>query len=310
MAAEKGGEFRGKTVEAAIGNGLTALGVAREQVEVEVVRPGSRGLLGIGAEDAVVHLTVITGARPELAERGEAKPEGGERRPEAATAPRPERGEPLAPPSAQFRPESRQGSRSRSTPRSQPAAMAESQPVEAGAAEAPAKAPETAKATALSAGDAAERGREVLEHLLGYMNLRGQVEVVEDADADEAAGEKGVVLNVVGDDLGVLIGRQSEVLSALQFLTRLMANQQSRGRVNLIVDVNGYKAKRTESLRKLALRTAEQVTQTGRTMALEPMPPAERRIVHITLRNHPHVSTQSVGEGSKRKVTVVAKKPQ
>ena len=193
-----------------------------------------------------------------------------------------------------------------STARPQSTGVAESQALGQAAAEATARRP--IEKLEGPAGDAAERGRDVLEHLLGYMNLRARVEIVEQADEDEPGGEKGVVLNLVGDNLGVLIGRQSEVLTALQFLTRLMANQQSRGRVNLMVDVNGYKAKRTESLRKLAARTAEQVTETGRTMALEPMPPAERRIIHIALRNHPSVSTQSVGEGTKRKVTVVAKK--
>ncbi len=304
MAAEKGGEFRGKTVEAAINNGLIALGVAREQVEVEVVRPGSRGLLGIGAEEAVVHITVSTGQRREPAERGEAKPEGNERRSETA---RPERSEAVPPP-AQFRSEPRQAPRRGSTARPSSTTVVESQPTGPATAEAPARRPEERLEGATA--DAAERGRDVLEHLLGYMNLRAHVEVVEQVDEEEPGGEKGIVLNVVGDDLGVLIGRQSEVLAALQFLTRLMANQQSRGRVNLMVDVNGYKAKRTESLRKLAMRTAEQVTETGRTMALEPMPPAERRIIHIALRNHPNVSTQSVGEGTKRKVTVVAKKTQ
>jgi spoIIIJ-associated protein len=97
-------------------------------------------------------------------------------------------------------------------------------------------------------------------------------------------------------------------LSALEFLTRLMVNQQVHTRTNFIVDVNGYRAKRAESLRKLALRMAEQVTQNGRTIAMEPMPPAERRIVHLALRDHPTVGTQSVGEGDRRKVTLVLKK--
>ena len=94
----------------------------------------------------------------------------------------------------------------------------------------------------------------------------------------------------------------------MQFITRLMVNQQTKSRSNLVIDVNGYKAKRAESLRKLALRTAEQVQQTGRIMALEPMPPAERRIIHLALRNHPQVASQSVGEGNRRKVTIVPKK--
>ena len=117
-----------------------------------------------------------------------------------------------------------------------------------------------------------------------------------------------LVLNIVGDELGVLIGRQNETLSALEFVTRLMVNQQVRTRTNFVVDVNGYRAKRAESLRKLALRMADQVAESGRTVALEPMPPAERRIIHLALRDHPTVITQSIGEGDRRKVTVVLKK--
>jgi spoIIIJ-associated protein len=75
-----------------------------------------------------------------------------------------------------------------------------------------------------------------------------------------------------------------------------------------VVDVNGYRAKRAESLRKLALRMAEQASESGRTVSLEPMPPAERRIIHLALRDHKSVSTQSIGEGDRRKVTIVPKR--
>ena len=141
------------------------------------------------------------------------------------------------------------------------------------------------------------------------MSLRANVEIVQqsDAEADED-DERSLVLNIVGDDLGMLIGRQNETLSALEFITRLMTNQQTHTRTGFVVDVNGHRAKRAESLRKLALRMADQTVQTGRTVAMEPMPPAERRIVHLAFRDHPSVTTQSVGEGDRRKVTIVPKK--
>jgi len=156
---------------------------------------------------------------------------------------------------------------------------------------------------------AAETGRELLRGMLERMSLRANVEIVQqsDAEADED-DERSLVLNIVGDDLGVLIGRQNETLSALEFITRLMTNQQTHTRTGFVVDVNGHRAKRAESLRKLALRMADQTVQTGRTVAMEPMPPAERRIVHLALRDHPSVTTQSVGEGDRRKVTIVPKK--
>jgi spoIIIJ-associated protein len=288
MAAEKSGEFRGRTIETAIATGLAALSLARDQVEIEVVRPGSRGLLGIGAEDAVVRLTAIAGQRAEPVVKAEPRVEAA---PASRTEPKPA-----------SRPEVKGNSRPAPRPRSAPtgeAATAEA--IRSGGAE-------TGAARTATDGDVVERGREALEQMLQLMNLRGQIEVIQQSEADAEPGENATVLNIVGDDLGMLIGRQSEVLSALQFLTRLMVNQESHSRTNLIIDVNGYKSKRAESIRKLALRTAEQVMQTGRTMSLEPMPPAERRIIHLTLRDHPHVTTQSVGEGSRRKVTVVPKK--
>jgi spoIIIJ-associated protein len=156
---------------------------------------------------------------------------------------------------------------------------------------------------------AAQKGREILAGLLERMNLKATVEVVPQSEAEtDEEDEQVLVLNIEGDDLGVLIGRQNETLSALEYLTRLMVNQQVHMRSTFVVDVNGYRAKRAESLRRLALRMAEQVVQTGRMVALEPMPPAERRIIHIALREHPSVETESVGEGDRRKVTVIPKR--
>ncbi len=152
------------------------------------------------------------------------------------------------------------------------------------------------------------RGKELLQGLVDRMNLRARVEVVEQSDAEAEGDERVPVLNVVGEDLGVLIGRQNEVLSALELITRMMVNQSVHVRSDFIVDVNGYRAKRAESLRKLALRMADQVVETGHTASLEPMPPAERRIIHLALRDHPRVTTQSVGEGDRRKVTILLRR--
>jgi spoIIIJ-associated protein len=154
----------------------------------------------------------------------------------------------------------------------------------------------------------AQQGREFLAGLLDRMGLAATVEVGLQSAAEAEDGDRIPVLNIVGEDLGVLIGRQNEILSALEFITRLAVNQQSHFRSQFAVDVNGYRAKRAESLRKLAFRMAEQTVQSGRMAALEPMPASERRIIHLALRDHPKVFTQSVGEGDRRKVTVVLRK--
>ena len=174
----------------------------------------------------------------------------------------------------------------------------------------PAKAPDSAAEAGVGSKDwaAAEIGKEFLAGLLSRAGLRATVEVVAQSAAEAEEGDRVPVLNIVGDDLGTLIGRQNEVVSAIEFITRLAVNQQSHTRSQFTVDVNGYRAKRAESLRKLGLRMADQVEQSGRTVSLEPMPPSERRIVHLALRDHPRVFTQSIGEGDRRKVTIVLKK--
>jgi spoIIIJ-associated protein len=146
---------------------------------------------------------------------------------------------------------------------------------------------------------------DLLQGLLDRMDVRATVQVVEYRGVLDADQEAPLVLNIAGEDLGILIGRRAETLAALQYLTRLMVNHRSHRWVNLVVDVEGYKARHEEQLVRLAERMAERVVSTGRAVALEAMPARERRIVHITLRNHPQVTTQSVGEGEQRKVTIV-----
>jgi spoIIIJ-associated protein len=107
--------------------------------------------------------------------------------------------------------------------------------------------------------------------------------------------------------MNVLIGRRGETLAALQYITRLITSRRLQRRANIVVDVAGYKSRRSQQLRKLALRMADQAAQEGRTVTLEPMPPHERRIVHLTLRNRDDVTTRSIGEGEGRKVTIVPK---
>lgn len=145
--------------------------------------------------------------------------------------------------------------------------------------------------------------RQTLEELLEKMGIPAQVETYVKPAQDEEDYPK-LVLNVRGRDLGVLVGRRGEVLNALQYLTRLIVGREVERRVNLVVDVEGYLERRERSLRQLAQRMAERAVATSRRQILEPMSPAERRIIHVTLRHHPNVATQSVGQGENRKVTI------
>ncbi|OQY19574.1 MAG: hypothetical protein B6I35_11515 [Anaerolineaceae bacterium 4572_32.2] len=125
------------------------------------------------------------------------------------------------------------------------------------------------------------------------------------AEPAEDEDEIPLVLDVRGPDTEALIGYKGKTLAALQRITRLIVGRELGGRTWLVVDAGGYKARREKALRRLALRMAEQVERTDHTATLEPMPPNERRIIHVTLRDHRHVTTKSVGEGDRRKVTIV-----
>lgn len=149
-------------------------------------------------------------------------------------------------------------------------------------------------------------GMATLEELLARMGIRAEVEVYH---ASATRGEDAPwILQIKGRDLGMLIGRRGETLASLQYITRLIASRELQRRANIVLDVEGYKTRREQMLQKLAVRMAEQAVQLGRTVAMEPMPPYERRIIHLALRDHPQVLTQSVGEGEHRKVTIVPRR--
>lgn len=144
--------------------------------------------------------------------------------------------------------------------------------------------------------------RATLQELLSKLRVRGRISANWVEEEDPA-----LILNIRGDDLGMLIGHNGETLSALQYMTRVLAARRLGRPVNVVVDVEDFKARRAEKLKKLALRLADQAVQQGRTLSLEPMPPSERRIIHLALRDREDVVTESTGEGRARKVTIVPK---
>ncbi len=238
-------EVRGRTVEEAVNKGLEELGLTRDQVEIELLNEGTRGLFGLGGSEALVRLT---------------------ERESFDTAP-------LA---------------AATTPPPAPAAMP--QPA------APAAPEETGK-------DAANIGQQALEKLLQGMGIKSQV-VIRPGTDDEGPE---FVLDIVGADLGILIGRRGETLRDLEYICRLIVSQQMHHTIRFAVDVEGYRARRERVLRELAKRMADRVRQNRQPITLEAMPPHERRIVHITLREHPTVKTQSIGEGDHRRVMILPK---
>ena len=117
----------------------------------------------------------------------------------------------------------------------------------------------------------------------------------------------GPIIDLSGEDAGLLIGRRGQTLQSLQFLVNLIVRKNYGEGVRVVLDVENYRQRRENSLREMASKVASRVAQTSRSITLEPMTPADRRIVHTTLSDHPGVTTESMGVGDDRKVTVLPK---
>lgn len=152
--------------------------------------------------------------------------------------------------------------------------------------------------------------KQVLSDLLDAMKVTPNVEVVPGPGLSGSAEPPPPVLNIAGDDLGLLIGRRGQTLAALQYIVNLILFQKTGAPAHVIVDVEGYKHRRYKALENLALRLAEQVIRDRHSIAMEPMPANERRIIHISLAHVADISTESTGEGENRKVVISHKKPQ
>lgn len=145
---------------------------------------------------------------------------------------------------------------------------------------------------------------EFLKTLLQMMEIDADVDVREPETPADGLGRSSAVLDVEGEDLGLLIGRRGSTLSALQYLVNVMVTRKTGSRVLVTVDVEHYHRRREETLRSLARRMADRVRQSRRPMTLEPMPANERRIIHLALHDDAAVVTGSVGMGDDRKVVI------
>jgi spoIIIJ-associated protein len=169
--------------------------------------------------------------------------------------------------------------------------------------------PEPEDNNADSEEDVAVIAEDILERLLELMELEA---TVQRQTFQTTNGEEHVIsplaFDVLGEDLGILIGRHGQTLATLQYMLRIMVSHQTKTWTPIVIDVEGYKKRRSEALQALAVRMAEQVRARGTPFTLEPMPAYERRIIHLALADHPDVTTQSVGEGDLRKVVILPEK--
>ena len=290
--ADSGQEFSGRSVDEAIAEGLAKLGLRSNQVEIEVLNRGSRGIFGLGSEPARVRITRSAPATPKAPAASapatpvvQAEPPAPPITQTPAPTPPPVQAEPAAQPA--------QSSRQRGSN------LMDDEGDDGRESE------DSDEAETVSEDELATMAIELLGQLVTNMGFEAQV----NADWQEADdnGERYLLLDIQGEDVSPLIGRRGETLASIQYLVRLMINQRIKRWKNIVVDVEQYKERRVNQLTQLAKRMADQVEETGRAVSLEPMPANERRIVHLALRDHPAVYTQSSGEGERRKVHIASR---
>jgi spoIIIJ-associated protein len=318
MSAYK--EFTGKSVEEALRAAREEFGAELNDLDFEILTPGSRGVLGMGAEPARIVAApraALGGAAPKR-DAAAATPlptppparertdQDRDRGPRAEPRDRGPRAEPRdRPPRHDDR-----GRRPRSEPRDRDdrgarrgtaVDVSASEAAEVAAARGSLAAERADLEASEASPEALAAGKRILETLMGHLGFDARVDV----DTGETSR-----LNVVaqGEDreaLGALIGRKGERLSALQHLVNLMLSKEMGAWTRVLVDVEDYRGRRERQLRELAQRAAARVVETGKMLQLEPMPALERRWIHLTLRDNPDVATQSIGEEPNRRVVLV-----
>ena len=267
-------EIIAPTVEEAIAEGLAQLGLTADAVSVEVLDAGNKGFFGLGKAQVRVRLTVNPVGGPVITEPepvAKPKPKNEEKRVEKKPAP--------------------------ATERAAPAAQAEVADLSSA---------RVASAESQSEHDPLlDHTEAVISKMLHLLKLEAQVSA--HYGATERDGRRNIHVDIRGKDLSVLIGRRSETLAAFQYIASLIVGKETQQFVQLVVDVEGYRDRREKQLVQMAKRMADQVAKSGRRQTLEPMPSNERRIIHIALRDHPEVKTESTGEDPYRKVVIMPK---
>jgi spoIIIJ-associated protein len=310
-------EASGKSVEEAVQQALTRLGRRRDEVDIAVLQEPSRGIVGLGGRDARVRVTVRSGTLSNPAVPNAANASGAVITPEMADAifgpegpdiPLPD--DDLYEEEGEFEEEEEYVEDEDEVGVFDEAAEEIALPLTASASMPPQSTTDTdtvggtqgeLQEVETPTREDVEITVDILQHILRYMNLRATVQV---------RSTNPLTLNIQGinENLGLLIGRRGETLAALQLLVGLIFGHRTKRRIRIIIDAENYRERREANLRSLALRVAQQVRNYRRSIALEAMPPHERRIVHLALSDSKDISTESIGEGDERRVVISLKR--
>ena len=307
-------EATGKTVKDAIRNGLAELGCDSDDVDIQVVEMGSPGLFGMFGKPAKVRLTVKAEDPALDIEMPVLSLDAGAKKARKAKAEKPKaekpakvEAEPIDAAEEAASEEAPKEKKSRNRRRRKGGAKSEGEAVEANEGEEqsiaePAPVIEHEPFVATAEADQSDDAKKAAAFLAGLTERMGVPVTIELMETPEQ-----LRMQMAGENMSLLIGRRGETLDALQYLTSLNINRGRDEYLRVSIDTENYRAKREEALRKLAVRMAGRAKKSGRRVALEPMNPYERRILHSALQNDPEVTTHSEGEEPYRRVIITLK---
>ncbi|WP_322818621.1 RNA-binding cell elongation regulator Jag/EloR [Tepidiforma sp.] len=322
-------EASGKTVEDALNNALAILGATRDEVEITILDEGKKGGLFSRGRDAVVRVTRIAPARAAAQPRstpaanGPAPASRGDRADRDQRPRRPRGGDPRAtggssrvvepvpprltdadflrpgetPPERPAQPE-----RPRRPRLEQPRPQSESRPARPSHPIRP-KHDHPYVEPDIDAEEV-DFAAQTVDDILRILGIDAEISIREPVTPGDGLGSVLAVIDIRGDNLGVLIGRRGNTLVALQFLVNLALARKYPGRGGVTIDIEYYRHRNEERIVEMARRMGDRVRQTGSPITLEPMSAAERRIVHLQFVDDPELETHSIGEGENRKVVI------
>ena len=268
-------EFTGKTVEEAIANAVAELGIDKNSIQFEIVEHESKGFLGIGSKPAKIKVTVETKEASEEVTEAE-KVEAVEVKTEVSSEEEAKAKEE----------ESDDDFHAEDVDESEEASEKNS----------------GEKNSQEDIDKAIAEAKEFISKVLGIMEITANIEAVYSEE------DATINVNLVGDDMGVLIGKRGATLDSLQYLTSLVVNKGTKEYIKVKLDTEDYRKRRKDTLENLAKNLAQKAKRTGKSVSLEPMNPYERRIIHSALQSDKFVETHSEGEEPYRRVVITVKK--
>jgi len=299
-------ETEGDNIDAAIESALKALGVGREKITVDIISEGRKGILGFGAQKAKIRASLrrlnlepdVAAVKPQAVAAPAIAPQPTPRPPERRA---PESRRPEAP-RAESRPRAPEPrSRTPDRPRSRPRVEPAPRPAAAAGADAEPRPVDTPpQMTAAEVAAMVEKGKTALAEILDLMGMNASVDQKAGIDADET------ILEIKSENSGLIIGRKGQTLEALQYLvSRIAGERPGNESPHIVIDIENYHERRRQTLQDMALRLGEKAKRQRKTVTIDALSAADRKIVHAALQDDPWLTTRSLGQGAYRRLLII-----